>query len=72
MTFSKMCSSYDSYFQYLFGDNTNSSGFKPISSKSDIVDLIIKNDLMYHNDYISKPIYKRAEKHLIKCLTIIS
>jgi hypothetical protein len=72
MTFSKMCASYDSYFQYLFGDNTTSSGFKSISSKSDIVDLIIKNDLMYHNDYISKPIYKRAEKHLIKCLTIIS
>ncbi len=65
MTFSKMCSSYDSYFQYLFGD-------KSISSKNQIVDLIIKNDLMYHNDYISKGIYKRTEKHLIKCLKIIS
>jgi hypothetical protein len=65
MTFSKMCSSYDSYFQYLFGDKT-------ISSKNQIVDLIIKNDLMYHNDYISKGIYKRTEKHLIKCLKIIS
>ncbi len=72
MTFSKMCSSYDSYFNYLFGDVNHISGFKPISSKSDIVDLIIKNDLMYHNDYISKAIYKRTEKHLIKCLKIIS
>jgi hypothetical protein len=65
MTFSKMCASYDSYFQYLFGN-------KSISSKNQIVELIIKNDLMYHNDYISKPIYKRTEKHLIKCLKIIS
>lgn len=72
MTFKKMCASYDSYFNYLFGDKESISGFKSISSKSDIVDLIIKNDLMYHNDYISKPIYKRAEKHLIKCLKIIS
>jgi hypothetical protein len=72
MTFSKMCASYDSYFNYLFGDKESISGFKSISSKSDIVDLIIKNDLMYHNDYISKPIYKRAEKHLIKCLIIVS
>ena len=67
-----MCSSYDSYFNYLFGDVNQISGFKSISSKSDIVDLIIKNDLMYHNDYISKAIYKRTEKHLIKCLKIIS
>ena len=65
MTFLKMCSAYDSYFNYLFGD-------KLISSKNHIIDLIIKNDLMYHNDYISKPIYKRTEKHLIKCLVIIS
>ena len=65
MTFSKMCSSYDSYFQYLFDNKT-------ISSKNQIVDLIIKNDLMYHNNYISKGIYKRIEKHLIKCLKIIS
>lgn len=72
MNFLKTCSSYDSYFNYLFGNKESISGFKPISSKSDIVDLIIKNDLMYHNDYISKPIYKRTEKHLIKCLTIIS
>jgi hypothetical protein len=72
MTFLKMCASYDSYFNYLFGDVNQISGFKPISSKRDIVDLIIKNDLMYHNNYISKPIYKRTEKHLIKCLTIIS
>ncbi len=71
MTFSKMCSSYDSYFDYLLGDINQSSGFKPIESKSDIIDLIIKNDLMYHNDYISKAIYKRLEKHLIKCLKII-
>ena len=68
MTFSKMCSSYDTYFQYLFGDVNQISGFKPISSKNDIVDLIIKNDLMYHNNYISKGIYKRTEKYLIKCL----
>ena len=67
-----MCTSYDFYFNYLFGDVSQISGFKPISSKSDIVDLIIKNDLMYHNDYISKAIYKRTEKHLIKCLKIIS
>jgi hypothetical protein len=72
MTFSKMCTSYDFYFNYLFGDVNQISGFKPISSKSDIVDLIIKNDLMYHNNLISKAIYKRTEKHLIKCLKIIS
>ena len=64
MTFSKMCSAYDTYFQYLF------SG-KSLSSDKDVIDLIIKNDLMYHNNYISKPIYKRTEKHLIKCLKII-
>lgn len=65
MNFSKMCSAYDTYFEYLF------SG-KSLTSGKDVIDLIIKNDLMYHNDYISKPIYKRTEKHLIKCLKIIA
>ena len=64
MNFSKMCSAYDTYFEYLF------SG-KSLTSDKDVIDLIIKNDLMYHNDYISKPIYKRTEKHLIECLKII-
>jgi hypothetical protein len=72
MNFSKMCASYDSYFNYLFGDKESISGFKSLTSGKDVIDLIIKNDLMYHNDYISKPIYKRTEKHLIKCLKIIA
>ena len=61
MTFLKMCSSFDTYFAYV-------SRNKSLSSDKDIVDLIIENDLMYHNDYIQRPLYKQVQKYLVNLL----
>lgn len=39
-------------------------------SKSMIIDLITKNDLMYFNDYIGKAFYKKTEKLLVDVLIV--
>jgi hypothetical protein len=39
-------------------------------SKSMVVDLITKNDLMYFNDFIGKAFYKKTEKILVDILIV--